>query len=235
MDDSYNDPLKRNVQGIDEDNKNEENNNNDTQEQTEEAKNIDNEKDVKLENNENNNGEKDSILEKKEEEEEKEIKGTDKEEDKEKEKEKENKKHIFYYPSLYPNILTYNSNEEESKDLWEKRFNDYYDEKQINCELCGKGFQLFLCKKIQIKDNSQINEIILDKKTKLDNLINKGLNIKSLGFLSNGISMLVKESFESYKMTLSLSLIIESRLRESFYLKKNEKFAKNKIYNVFFT
>ena len=84
MDDSYNDPLKRNVQGIEEDNKNEENNNNGTQEQTEEAKNIDNEKDVKLENNENNNGEKDSILEKKEEE--KEIENTDKAEDKEKEK-----------------------------------------------------------------------------------------------------------------------------------------------------
>ena len=154
-------------------------------------------------------------------------------EDKEKEKEKENKKHIFYYPSLYPNILTYNSNEEESKDLWEKRFNDYYDEKQINCELCGKGFQLFLCKKIQIKDNSQINEIILDKKTKLDNLINKGLNIKSLGFLSNGISMLVKESFESYKMTLSLSLIIESRLRESFYLKKTKNSQKIKFIMYF--
>ena len=149
------------------------------------------------------------------------------------EKENENKKHIFFYPSLYPNILTYNLNIEESENLWEKRFSDYYDEKQINCEICGKGFQLFLCKKIQIKGNNSINEIILNKKTQLNNLINKGLNFKSLRLLSNRISMEIKELFESYKITLSLSLLIESRLRESFYLKKTKNSEKIKFIMYF--
>ena len=144
-------------------------------------------------------------------------------------KKNEKKKHIFYYPSLYPNIINYNSNEKESKDLWEKRFNDYFNEKQIHCEKCNKGFELFLCKNILIKDKNLYNELILSNKKEINNLINKGLNIKSIGLLSNKISVVIKELFESYKLTLSLSLIIESRLRESFYLKKTKNPQKIKF------
>ena len=150
------------------------------------------------------------------------------------EKPNENKLNKFYYPSLYPNILTYNSNEQESKYLWEKRFSDYYDEKRINCELCDKGFQLFLCKRVQIKENNLKNEIILSKKSQIKKLINnKGINVKSIGLLSNNISVAIKELFETYKITLSLSLIIESRLRESFYLKKTKNPQKIKFINYF--
>ena len=63
-------------------------------------------------------------------------------------KNNKNEDHIFFYPSLYPNIINYNSNIEESKALWKRRFNDYFDEKQIHCVLCKKNFGLFLCKKI---------------------------------------------------------------------------------------
>ena len=145
----------------------------------------------------------------------------------------ENKNHIFFYPSLYPNIINYNSNEEESKDMWEKRFSEYFSEKQIHCEKCNKGFELFLCKKILIKDNNLNKEIILSNKNEIENLINKGLNIKSLGLLSNKVSVVIKELFESYKLTLSLSLIIESRLRESFYLKKTKNPQKIKFIMYF--
>ena len=154
------------------------------------------------------------------------------------EKPNENKLQKFFYPSLYPNILTYNSNEEESKTLWEKRFSgfndDYYDEKRINCELCDKGFQIFLCKRVQIKENNLKNEIVLSKKSQITKIINnKGINIKSIGLLSNKISVEIKELFESYKITLSLSLIIESRLRESFYLKKTKNSQRIKFINYF--
>ena len=144
-------------------------------------------------------------------------------------KNNENKNHIFFYPSLYPNILNYNSNEQESKELWEKRFSDYYNEKQIHCEICNKGFQLFLCKSILIKENNLNNKIIISKKEQLTNLINNDLNIKSIGLLSNNISVEIKELFESYKLRLSLSLILESRLRESFYIKKTKNPKKIKL------
>ena len=154
------------------------------------------------------------------------------------EKPNENKLQKFFYPSLYPNILTYNSNEEESRTLWEKRFSgfndDYYDEKRINCELCDKGFQIFLCKRVQIKENNLKNEIVLSKKSQITKIINnKGINIKSIGLLSNKISVEIKEIFETYKITLSLSLIIESRLRESFYLKKTKNSQRIKFINYF--
>ena len=146
-----------------------------------------------------------------------------------------NNNHIFFYPSLYPNILTYNSNEEESKDLWQKRFSDYFDEneKKINCKLCGKGFQLFLCKNIVIREKNSPKEIFLTKNSQIINIINNGLNIKSLEVLSNSISVKIKELFESYYINLSLSLIIESRLRESFYLKKTKNQKKIKFIMYF--
>ena len=59
------------------------------------------------------------------------------------------KNDIFFYPSLYPNILNFNLNLEESHKLWLKRFYDY-TEKLIHCEKCNKGFGIFLCKKILI-------------------------------------------------------------------------------------
>ena len=147
-------------------------------------------------------------------------------------KNNENENHIFFYPSLYPNILNYNSNEEESKKLWEKRFTDNYNEKEIHCEICNKGFQLFLCKNIIIKENNVNNQIIISKKEQIKNLVDKGINIKSIGLLSSNISVKVKELFETYHIKLSLSLILESRLRESFYVKKtkNPKKIKFMIY-----
>ena len=138
-----------------------------------------------------------------------------------------NENHIFFYPSLYPNILNYNTNIEESIQLWAKRFYDY-TEKQILCESCTKGFEIFLCKKILLNNKSK-NEIILNEKMNVNNIINKGLNIKSIGLLSNKVSVFKKELFESYKITLSIALIIESRLRESFYLKKTKNPKKIKF------
>lgn len=144
---------------------------------------------------------------------------------------KNNKKddHMFFYPTLYPNIINYNSDLEESKKIWRKRFTDYYDEKHIHCELCQNGFGLFLCKKILIDHNNINHEITLSKKTNINNLINKGLNMKYIGLLNNNISVGVKELFESYNITLSLSLILEARLRESFYLKKTKNPQKIKF------
>lgn len=137
------------------------------------------------------------------------------------------KNDIFFYPSLYPNILNFNSDLEESHHLWLKRFYDY-TEKLIHCEKCNKGFGIFLCKNILIKDKSE-NEIIIKEKMDINNLLNKGLNIEAIGFLSNNISVVKKELFESYKISLSISIIIESRLRESFYLKKTKNQKKIKF------
>ena len=138
-----------------------------------------------------------------------------------------NKNDIFFYPSLYPNILNFNSDLEESHLLWLKRFYDY-TEKLIHCEKCDKGFGIFLCKNILIKDKSE-NEIIINEKMDINNLLNKGLNIETIGFISNSISVVKKELFESYKIALSISIIIESRLRESFYLKKTKNPKKIKF------
>ena len=141
-----------------------------------------------------------------------------------------NKKDIFFYPSLYPNILHYNVNEKESQELWNKRFKDIQDQKQIHCDYCSKGFELFLCKKIIIgnKSKENINEIVLKNKEQISNLINRGINLRVIGLLSNYKTTIYnKELFESYKIKLSLALIIETRLRESFYLKKTKN--KNKI------
>jgi len=137
------------------------------------------------------------------------------------------KNDVFFYPSLYPNILNFNSDLEYSHDLWLKRFYDY-TEKLIHCEKCNKGFDIFLCKNILIKDKSE-KEIIINEKMDVNNLFNKGLNIEAIGFLSNDISVVKKELFESYKITLSISIIIESRLRESFYLKKTKNPKKIKF------
>ena len=97
-----------------------------------------------------------------------------------------NKKDIFFYPSLYPNILHYNVNEKESQELWNKRFKDIQDQKQIHCDYCSKGFELFLCKKIIIgnKSKENINEIVLKNKEQISNLINKGINLRVIGLLS---------------------------------------------------
>ena len=155
---------------------------------------------------------------------------------KEKERNGKNKKDIFFYPSLYPNILNYNLNEEESLTLWGKRFTDIFGEKQVHCDICSMGFELFLCKKIVVK-NKQKNkkEVVLDNnKNKVENLINKGINIKSVGLLSNyKIKVINKELFESYNLSLSLALIIESRIRESFYLKKTKNPKKIKFIMYF--
>ena len=137
------------------------------------------------------------------------------------------KNDIFFYPSLYPNILNFNLNLEESHNLWLKRFYDY-TEKLIHCEKCNKGFGIFLCKKILIKDKPE-NEIIISEKMDINNLLNKGVNIEAIGFLNNNISVVKKELFESYKITLSISIIIESRIRESFYLKKTKNPKKIKF------
>ena len=148
---------------------------------------------------------------------------------KEIENDDKDKKDIFFYPSLYPNILHYNLNEKESQELWNKRFKDIHDQKQIHCDFCSKGFELFLCKKIIIENKQKNNnEIVLKNKEEISNLINKGINLRVIGLLSNyKTTVYNKELFESYKIKLSLALIIESRLRESFYLKKTKN--KNKI------
>ena len=144
-----------------------------------------------------------------------------------------NKKDRFFYPSLYPNILSYNINLKESEDLWKKRFEDVFDEKHLHCENCSKGFELFLCKKIEVENNKNKNdEFVLYNKTKIEDLINNGINIKSIGLLSDyKKSVIVKELFESYKINKSLGLIIESRLRESFYFKKTKNPQKIKFIN----
>ena len=144
-----------------------------------------------------------------------------------------NKKDRFFYPSLYPNILSYNLNLQESEDLWKKRFEDVFDEKHLHCENCSKGFELFLCKKIEVENNKNKNdEFVLYNKTKIEDLINNGINIKSIGLLSDyKKSVIVKELFESYKINKSLGLIIESRLRESFYFKKTKNPQKIKFIN----
>ena len=135
-----------------------------------------------------------------------------------------NKKDRFFYPTLYPNILSYNINLKESEDIWNKRFNDVFDEKHLHCENCSKGFELFLCKKIEVEKNKNKNdEFVLYKKTKIENLLNNGINLKSIGLLSDyKKSVIIKELFESYKINMSLALIIEARLRESFYFKKTK-------------
>ena len=151
-------------------------------------------------------------------------------------KNNKNEDHIFFYPSLYPNIINYNSNIEESKALWKRRFNDYFDEKQIHCVLCEKNFGLFLCKKILINENnnnSLIKEITLNEKIDINKIINSGLNIKYIGLLKNNINVSVKELFESYRLKLSLSLIIDARIRESFYLKKTKNRQKIKFIMYF--
>ena len=152
---------------------------------------------------------------------------------KEQGKKHEEKKDRFFYPSLYPNILTYNLNLQESEDLWKKRFNDVFEEKHLHCEYCSKGFELFLCKKTEVEKNKKIKkEIVLDNKNKIEDLINKGINIKSIGLLSNyKILVMNKELLESYKINMSLALIIESRIRESFYLKKTKNPQKIKFIN----
>ena len=144
-----------------------------------------------------------------------------------------NKKDRFFYPTLYPNILSYNINLKESEDLWKKRFEDVFDEKHLHCENCSKGFELFLCKKIEVENNKNKNdEFVLYNKTKIEDLINNGINIKSIGLLSDyKKSVIVKELFESYKINKSLGLIIESRLRESFYFKKTKNPQKIKFIN----
>ena len=144
-----------------------------------------------------------------------------------------NKKDRFFYPSLYPNILSYNINLQESEDLWKKRFEDVFDEKHLHCENCSKGFELFLCKKLEVENNKNKNdEFVLYNKTKIEDLINNGINIKSIGLLSDyKKSVIIKELFESYKINKSLALIIESRLRESFYFKKTKNPKKIKFIN----
>ena len=146
-------------------------------------------------------------------------------------RENKNKKDRFFYPTLYPNILSYNLNIQKSKDLWNKRFNDVFDEKYLHCEHCAKGFELFLCKKIQVENNKKDKEeFVLYNKNKIEDLINKGISIKSIGLLCNyKKSVIIKELFESYKLNMSLALIIESRFRESFYFKKTKNKQKIKF------
>ena len=146
-----------------------------------------------------------------------------------------NIKDRFFYPTLYPNILNYNLNLKESENLWEKRFKDVSDEKHIHCDYCSKGFELFLCKKVEVENNKKTKkDIVLDNNNKIEKFINKGINIKSIGLLSNfEISVINKELFESYKINMSLALIIESRMRESFYLKKTKNQQKIKFVNYF--
>ena len=151
---------------------------------------------------------------------------------KEKEGDDKDKKDIFFYPSLYPNILHYNVNEKESQELWNKRFKDIPDQKQIHCDHCSKGFELFLCKKIIMgnKSKDDLDEIVVKNKEQITNLINKGINLRVIGLLSNYKTIIYnKELFESYKIKLSLALIIEARLRESFYLKKTKNKSKVKF------
>ena len=150
---------------------------------------------------------------------------------KEGEKGDKNKKDRFFYPTLYPNILSYNLNLQESEYMWQKRFNDAYDEKLLHCEYCNKGFELFLCKKIIVdKSQNDPKEFVLHNKNQITNLLDKGINIQSIGLLSNNKrTVMNKEVFESYKLKMSLAIIIESRLRESFYLKKTKNKKKIKF------
>ena len=153
---------------------------------------------------------------------------------KEKEVHDNNKKDRFFYPSLYPNILNYNYNLEESEYMWEKRFKVVADEKHVHCQYCSKGFELFLCKKIVIDNKTKGKKEIIINNNKIipniSNLINKGLNIKRIGLLNNyKTTLYTKEIFESYKIKMSLALIIELRLRESFYLLKTKNSNKVKF------
>ena len=147
------------------------------------------------------------------------------------ERNNKNKKDRFFYPTLYPNILSYNLNMQKSKELWNKRFNDVFDEKYLHCENCAKGFELFLCKKIEVENNKKDKEeFVFYNKNKIEDVINKGINIKSIGLLCNyKKSVIIKELFESYELNMSLSLIIESRFRESFYYKKTKNKRKIKF------